>query len=274
MTRRTLLWLVMAGVAAVFALPLVLMLLASMQPDQQSGSAEAAAASLAAAKDNYARVLLDPAADMVGAFRNSLRVAMLSVLGMTFSSAIVAYAFARLRWPGRDACFAVVLATMMIPFPVIMAPTYLVFKKMGLIGTLTPLWLPAWFGGAFSIYLLRQFFLSIPKELDEAARLDGCSEFGVFARIILPTSVPALAVVALLQFVASWNDFLGPLLFLNHQETYTLALALHMFQSQHGGVGWNMTMTATAITIAPVLIVFAFAQRAITEGIGTQGMTE
>lgn len=277
---RVVLWLVMAAVVAVFAAPLALMLVASSQPDERSGlaavgpGAGGSSGLLADAVHNYARVLRDPAVDMPGALRNSLRVALLSVVGMTLSSAVVAYGFARLRWPGRDACFGVVLATMMIPFPVIMAPTYLVFKKLGMIGSLTPLWLPAWFGGAFSIYLLRQFFLSIPRELDEAARLDGCSEFGVFARVIVPTSVPALAVVALLQFVSSWNDFLGPLLFLNHQETYTLALALHMFQSQHGGVGWNLTMAATALTIAPVVAVFVLAHRAITDGIGTQGMVE
>lgn len=277
---RIVLWLVMAAATAIFAAPLALMLVASAQPDERSGLAEVVAGPrggaglLTNAVRNYERVLRDPAVDMTGALRNSLRVALLSVVGMTISSAAVAYGFARLRWPGRDACFGVVLATMMIPFPVIMAPTYLVFKNLGLIGTLTPLWLPAWFGGAFSIYLLRQFFMSIPRELDEAARLDGCSEFGVFARVIVPTSVPALAVVALLQFVSSWNDFLGPLLFLNHQETYTLALALHMFQSQHGGVGWNLTMAATALTIAPVVAVFVFAHRAITDGIGTQGMVE
>lgn len=283
---RTVLWLIMASVAAVFAAPLALMVLASAQPDERSGLADVrggeqggdgvggAIGLLSSAANNYGRVLRDPAVDMPGALRNSLRVALLSVAGMTISSAVVAYGFARLRWPGREACFAVVLATMMIPFPVIMAPTYLVFKQLGMIGTLMPLWLPSWFGGAFSIYLLRQFFTSIPRELDEAAKLDGCTEFGVFLRIVIPTSVPALAVVALLQFVSSWNDFLGPLLFLNHQETYTLALALHMFQSQHGGVGWNLTMAATALTIAPVVAVFVFAHRAITDGIGTQGMVE
>ena len=114
--------------------------------------------------------------------------------------------------------FLLVLATMMIPFPVLMAPLYVLFKHLGWIGSFKPLWVPAWFGGAFSIFLLRQFYLTIPRAIDEAAMLDGCSRFGVFRRMILPLSRPALVVVALFQFIASWNDFVGPLLFLNHQE--------------------------------------------------------
>lgn len=206
--------------------------------------------------------------------RNSLVVSVLSVAGMVASSAVVAYGFSRLRWRGRDATFAVVLATMMIPFTVIMAPQYLLFKHLGWIGTFRPLWVPAWFGGGYSIFLLRQFFLGIPRELDEAARLDGCSHWGVFRHVILPLSRPALVTVALLQFIATWNDFAGPLVFINHESQYTAALGLQMYQTQHTTTPWNLVMTASLIVIAPVMAVFLAAQRALIRGVSTQGLKE
>ena len=191
---------------------------------------------------------------------------------MVISSSIVAYGFARIRWRGRNTLFVVVLATMMIPFPVLMAPLYIVFRHLGWIGTFKPLWVPAWFGGAFSIFLLRQFFLSIPRQLDEAAMLDGCSHFGIFRQIILPLSKPALAVVVLFQFVATWNDFVGPLIFLNHQEQYTLALGLYMYQSQQGATPWNLLMAASCLVVLPVLVVFLLTQRTFLQGITTRGI--
>lgn len=216
---------------------------------------------------NFVGVWNSPLADFPTYLRNSLIVVVLSVTGMVASSAIVAFGFSRLTWPGRDALFVLVLATMMVPFAALMAPSYLLFKQLGWIGTLAPLWAPAWCGGAFSIFLLRQFFLGVPREIDEAAMIDGCSPAGVFARMILPLSRPALALVALLQFVASWNDFLGPLVFLNHEETYTLPLGLQMFQQQHGGAPWNLVMMATLLIIAPVAMVFLLAQRAFLQGV-------
>jgi multiple sugar transport system permease protein len=223
---------------------------------------------------NYSDVLNSPVADFRQYLRNSLVVSTLSVVGMTISSAIVAYGFSRIRWRGRDATFMLVLATMMIPFTVIMAPQYLLFKHLGWIGSLRPLWVPAWFGGAFSIFLLRQFFMGIPRELDEAARLDGCSHWGTFRHVILPLARPALVVVALLQFIGTWNDFAAPLVFLNHQEKYTAALGLHMYQTEHTTTPWNLVMAASVMVIAPVLIVFLLAQRALIEGVATQGLKE
>jgi multiple sugar transport system permease protein len=223
---------------------------------------------------NYKDVLDSPVADFGLYIHNSMVVATLSVVGMVFSSAIVAYGFSRIRWRGRDATFVVVLATMMIPFTVIMMPQYLLFKHLGWIGSLRPLWVPAWFSGGFSIFLLRQFFMGIPRDLDEAARLDGCSHPGIFWHVILPLARPALAVVALLQFIATWNDFASPLVFLNHEEKYTAALGLQMFQSQHSGVPWNQVMAASVLVIAPVLIVFLLAQRALIRGVATQGLKE
>lgn len=203
---------------------------------------------------------------------NTLLVAGLGCVGAVLSNAIIAYGFARIRWRGRDALFAVVLATMMVPFPVLMVPLYGVFQKLGWIGTLQPLWVPAFFGSAFNIFLLRQFFRTIPEELSEAARIDGCSEWGIFWRIMLPLSKPALAVVALFHFLWAWNDFTGPLLFLTRKHTFTLALALQNYQSQSGGVQWHLLMAASAVVVLPIVVLFFFAQKTFIKGIATTGI--
>ncbi len=204
--------------------------------------------------------------------RNTLIVALLSVGGMVLSSSIAAYGFARIRFPGRDILFAICLATMMIPFPVLMVPQYLLFKQLGWIGTTIPLWGPAWFGSAFNVFLLRQFFVGIPYELEEAALLDGCSRWGVFWRIMLPLARPALTVVALLHVLYVWNDLVGPLIFLSRPETYTLALGLQFLQSRSGDTPWNELMAAATLIVVPVLILFLFAQRAFIRGVATSGL--
>jgi multiple sugar transport system permease protein len=204
-------------------------------------------------------------------FANTVIVCVLGVIGAVFSNALVAYGFARLKWRGRDAFFALTLATMMVPFPVLMVPLYGIFKELGWIGTLLPLWVPAWFGGAFNIFLMRQFFRTIPEELSEAARIDGASEWRIFWRIILPLSKPVLAVVALFHFLYAWNDFLGPLLYLTRRPTYTLALALQQYQSQQGGVQWHHLMAASAVVILPVVVLFFFTQKTFVRGVATTG---
>ncbi|HEU5078911.1 MAG TPA: carbohydrate ABC transporter permease [Opitutaceae bacterium] len=202
---------------------------------------------------------------------NSLIICVFGVAGTVVSNAIIAYGFARIQWKGRDAFFALTLATMMVPFPVLMVPLYSVFKAFGWIGTLLPLWVPAWFGSAFNIFLMRQFFLGIPEELSEAARIDGCSEWRIFWRIILPLSKPVLATAALFHFLYAWNDFMGPLLYLTRKETFPLSLALQSFQSQVGGVEWHYLMAASAVTTLPVIILFFFAQKTFIRGIATTG---
>ena len=155
---------------------------------------------------------------------------------------------------------------------------FIVFRFIGdytpiqILGTFKPLWLPAWFGNAFCIFLLRQFFLTIPDELGEAARIDGCSEWGIFWRIVLPLSRPALAVVALLTFMSSWNNFQGPLIFLQSPQQYTLALGLQTFQSQQNGTDWNLLMAASLLVMLPVLVLFIITQRFFVEGIATTGI--
>jgi multiple sugar transport system permease protein len=203
---------------------------------------------------------------------NTLFVSVVGCVGAVLANAIIAYGFARLRWRGRDALFAMTLATMMVPFPVLMVPLYGVFKTLGWIGSLKPLWVPAFFGSAFNIFLMRQFFRTIPEELSEAARIDGCSEWMIFWRIILPLSRPVLMVVGLFHFLWAWNDFLGPLLFLTRRHTFTVALALQNYMSQAGGVQWHHLMAATVVMVAPIIVLFFFTQRTFIKGIATTGL--
>ncbi|MCU0315671.1 MAG: carbohydrate ABC transporter permease [Fimbriimonadaceae bacterium] len=204
--------------------------------------------------------------------RNTIIICFLVVAGTVISNSIVGYSFARLKWPGRDLAFALTLATMMIPFPILMVPLFGLFKELGWIGTFRPLWVGSFFAGAFNIFLLRQFFRTIPFELSEAAKLDGCSEWNIFTQVILPLAKPALAVVALFSFLGTWNDFLGPLLYLQSQETFTLALGLRSYQSQNGGTDWNLVMAASCMVIAPVIILFFFAQKTFIQGIAATGL--
>ncbi len=204
--------------------------------------------------------------------RNSIILCILTVIGTVISSSVVAYGFARVNWKGRDLLFLFVLGTMMIPFPVTMVPLYGLFRDLGFIGSLKPLWVPTFFGSAFNIFLLRQFYLTIPKELSEAARIDGCSEFAIFLRVILPLAKPAVTVVALFQFLYAWNDFLGPLIYLTDQKDFTLALGLQFFQSQQGGTQWHYLMAASALVLLPVLVLFFFTQRTFIEGVSMSGL--
>lgn len=204
--------------------------------------------------------------------RNTLIVCVLGVIGTVLSSSLVAYSLARIPWRGRGVLFAITLATMMIPFPVLMVPLYTLFKTFGWIGTLLPLWVPMALGTGFNIFLLRQFFLTIPRDLSEAARIDGCSEFGIYWRIILPLSKPALAVVALFHFLFSWNDFMGPLLYLTRESTYTLSLGLQHFQSSHGGVDWSSLMAMSTLICLPIIVLFFFTQKTFIKGIATTGI--
>ena len=284
--RRLAGYLTLAVIACAWAAPFVWMLSTSIKPEElalspdvgllpdlgANGWVDQVRALARQAGENYGGVLTSSSADFPTYYRNSIIVAFASATLMTLSSAFVAYGFARVNWRGRELAFAVVLGTMMVPFTVVMAPQYLLFKHLGLIGSLLPLWLPSAFGGAFSIFLLRQFFAQVPRELDEAARIDGCGHLGIFLRVLLPNATPALAAVFLLQFVAAWNDFVGPLVFLNHQEQYTLALGLQMYQSSHGGTPWSLLMAACVLTVGPVLLVFALFQRAFTESVATRGL--
>lgn len=204
--------------------------------------------------------------------RNTIYVTVLAVIGSVISNSLVAYSFARTEWKGRELLFGLTLATMMIPGPVLMVPMYALMKEFGWIGTFRPLWVPSFFGGAFNIFLLRQFLKTIPMELSEAAKIDGASEFRTFLDVVIPLARPALTVIAIFTFMWAWNDFMGPLLYLTDQETFTLSMGLQFFQSQHTGTPWNLLMAASLIVIVPVIIVFFFAQRVFIEGIATTGL--
>ncbi len=204
--------------------------------------------------------------------KNTLVLCFLTVIGTVFSSAMAAYGFSRIEWRGRNKVFVVALATMMVPFPVVMVPLYCLFRALGWIGTLRPLWVGSFCAGAFNVFLLRQFFMTIPKDLSDAARVDGCSEFRIFWQIILPLSRPALMVVGLFQFMGTWNDFLGPLIYLTDQQDFTLALGLQFFQSQHGGTEWHYLMAASSLVALPIIALFFFTQRTFIEGISMTGL--
>lgn len=271
-------WMALLLVAALFVMPLVWMIATSVKPEVQAASQEIALLPSPPsilpqqAKDNYTTVWNDSTVQFPLYLRNTLIVAVLSVAGMTLSSAVVAYGLSRVRWRGRGAAFGIILATMMIPFPVLMVPLFVIFRELGWNGTLSPLWIPAWFGGAYNIFMLRQFFLGIPRELDEAARIDGMGHIGIFWRVILPLSRPALVVVALFHFVYVWNDFLQPLIFLHHRDTYTLALGLQLYQSQAGQTPWNLLMAASTMVVLPVLLVFVISQGSLVKGISGEGL--
>ncbi len=202
---------------------------------------------------------------------NTLQVTVLSILGTLLGSSMVAYGFARLRFPGRDALFVVLLATMMLPQAVTMMPVFLIYRWLGWIDTLKPLWVPAFFGSAFNIFLLRQFFLGIPTELEDAAKIDGCSYLGIFWRIMLPQIKPALAALTIMAFMGAWNDFRNPLIYISSPEKETLAYALQLYQTSHGGEP-GLLMAASTLVMLPVLGLFFFTQRYFIQGITLTGI--
>ncbi|SCY79212.1 carbohydrate ABC transporter permease [Alkaliphilus peptidifermentans] len=205
-------------------------------------------------------------------FLNTIIITAGNLAGVLISSSICAYSFARLRWRGRNIVFAVLMASMMLPSAVTLIPTFIGWRMLGLIDTFFPLILPAWFGGgAFNIFLLRQFYMGIPKELDEAALMDGATHFQIFTRIILPLSKPALIVVGLFTFLNTWNDFFNPLIYLNSNKNFTVALGLQSFQSMYG-TQWNLLMAASTVVVIPVIIVFLIGQKYFIEGITLTGI--
>ena len=204
---------------------------------------------------------------------NSVWIVVLSVVGQVLSCSMAAYAFARLRWPGREVVFGLVLATMMLPTMVVMVPQFLIFKSLGWYNTLLPLWAPAFVGTPFFIFLLRQFMLGVPRELEEAARIDGCSWWGIYWRIMLPLMKPALAAVAIFTFMNAWNEFMAPLIYLNDQRLYPLPLGLFVFRGAHQfQANFNMLMAASTLMTLPVIAIFFLAQRYFIEGVTLTGM--
>ncbi len=205
-------------------------------------------------------------------YGNTMHVTVNNMAADVISGAIVAYGFSRFRARGREVLFIIMLATLMIPYVTRLVPEYLLFAHLNMVNTLLPLMIPPWFGSAFNIFLLRQFFMSIPKDLDESARVDGAGPIRTFFWVLLPQIKAALAVVAISSFTFNWNDFLRPLIYLNSQDMQTAAVALAGFQAVYGGTPYNLLMAATLVNLIPVLLVFFVAQRYFIQGIVISGV--
>jgi len=203
--------------------------------------------------------------------RNTLFLCAVNVVGTVLSSSLVAYGLSRIPWKGRHALFALLISTMILPSQVTMVPLFALFKWLGWVDTYLPLTVPAFLGNAFFVFLLRQFFLTIPNDLSEAARLDGCSEFTTYWRVMLPLATPALATVGLFTFMNTWNDFLGPLIYLFDERKSTLSVGLAMFSSQYGSF-WGQLMAVSTLMIIPILVMFFFTQRTFIQGIAMSGI--
>lgn len=202
---------------------------------------------------------------------NTVFVTALNIVGVIFSSSLVAFSFARLRWPGRDILFVIMLSTMMLPAAVTLIPVFLIFKHLGWVDTLRPLWIGSYFAAPFNVFLLRQFFLTIPLDLEDAAKIDGCSYLRIYWSIMMPLVKPALAALTIMAFLGSWNNFMGPLIYISSPEKMTLAYALRLFQSAHSSE-YGMLMAAATMVMLPVLLVFFFTQRYFIQGITLTGM--
>jgi ABC-type glycerol-3-phosphate transport system permease component len=224
--------------------------------------------------DNYVEIFRQ--APLGTFFLNTVVVTVLSMLGAVVSASLVAYGFSRFRFPGRDILFMVLLSTMMLPGQVTMIPVFLVYKWLGWLDTLKPLIVPSWFGGgAFAIFLFRQFFLTIPRELDEAATIDGANSLWIFARILVPLSKPVFITMGIFSFLGSWNDFFGPLIYLNTTEKFTLALGLQYFArivTTGGEPTEGLMMAASMVMTLPCLLVFVFLQRYWVSGVVMSGL--
>jgi multiple sugar transport system permease protein len=271
--ERAGLYLVIVVLAFFFALPFIWMASSSLKDDPQTYHVPPIWIPNPLRWANYPEVLTS--LPFGHYFLNTMTVALPTMAGVLVSSALAAYGFSRIRWRGRDALFFICLATMMLPFQVRMIPLFITFRQLGWINTFLPLIVPPLFGDAYFIFMLRQFFMTIPSELSDAAKVDGCSELGIFTGIILPLSKPALAVVALFQFMWAWNDYLEPLIYLNDETMFTIALGLQLLRASTQAVSrlvWPYLMAASTATLLPILIIFFFTQRTFVEGISVTGI--
>jgi multiple sugar transport system permease protein len=256
------------AVAAMFLMPLLFVVLTALMSNRQALSAEVWPETFQ--WSNFTRVFR--VIPLVRYTWNTTQIAVLSSVGVILSCVPVAYALSRMKWRGRQAAFVVILSTLMLPFQVTVVPLYIIFVRFGWIPSLKPLIVPAFFADAFSIFLLRQFFLTIPQELSDAARVDGASEFQIMTKVVVPLAKPAIAAVGLFNFLYHWNDFFGPLLYLGGDpELWTLAIGLAQFRMQHA-VEWNLMMTASVLFMVPVIVLFFLSQRVFVEGVTLTGV--
>jgi ABC-type glycerol-3-phosphate transport system permease component len=267
--RRWLLLALLWGVALLFLIPLLWMLSSSLKPTWQIFETPPRWLPDPPRWENYREALTTLPFGLY--LRNTTVITLLTIVGHLLSCTLVAYAFARLRAPGRDTLVVVMLATLMLPYPVTMTPLYVIFHRLGWINTFLPLTVPAFLGSPFYIFLLRQFFLTIPRDFEDAARIDGANIVQILAWVIVPMVAPALATVTLFTFQASWNDFLAPLIYLQRPDLYTVTLGLQFFRSTYT-TNWAYLMAASLATMLPVIAVFFAAQRYFLAGISLAGI--
>lgn len=261
--------LALMAVGAVFLLPLLWMVSTSLKTNRQIFVYPPQWIPNPVIWRNYSEVFYY--APFLLYFRNTLIIVTLTILGTSISSSLVAYGFARLNGPGKNILFLIMLSSMMLPYMVWMVPLYVLFTRIGWVDTFYPLTVPAFFGNPLYIFLLRQFFMGIPRDLEDAAKIDGCSYLRIYWQIMLPLVKPALATVAVFSFLNAWNDFLGPLLYLQSPDSYTIAVGLQVFLTQHGA-DWALLMAASTMAVIPVIIVFFFAQKQFIQGIVLTGL--
>jgi multiple sugar transport system permease protein/sn-glycerol 3-phosphate transport system permease protein len=260
-------YLVMAALAVIFLAPLAWMFTASLRPENKVLEMPPAFIPTDFQWENYREVW-----DVIPRYLfNSVKLAMISVIGVPFVASLAGYAFARLRFRGRDVAFSILLSTLMVPGIVTLIPLYIIYREVGWVDTHYPLWVPRVLHSVFAVFLLRQFFLQIPQDLEDAARLDGASTFEIYWRIMLPQVTPALAAVAIFAFLDSWNDLFGPLIFLNSADLQTLPVALKLFQGEFFSQ-ISVLMAGATISIIPVTIVFLAAQKYFLRGIVLTGL--
>jgi multiple sugar transport system permease protein len=270
--KNILIYFLLIVVALFFILPFVWIISTSLKGDTQIFAIPPVWIPEVFHWENYAKVF--ERMPFLTYLQNSVFISAVTITGTVLSSSLVAYAFGCLTWPGRNALFIFVIATMMLPMQVTMIPLFVLFKEIGWLNTFKPLTVPAFFGGgAFSIFLLRQFFLTIPKDLLDSARIDGCSEFRIYWSIVLPLAKPALATVAILTFMFTWNDFMGPLIYLSDKMKGTLALGLGMFVGQHV-TEWSLLMAASVLMMLPMIAIFFFFQKYFIQGFTMSGLKE
>ena len=255
------------ALSILFCLPFLWLVLTSLKPP--ANVFDAAWVPANPTLDNYRDVFrLAPVSTWL---KNSLLISVLGVVTVVFSSSLIAFGFARLRFHGRRYLFGLVIATYMVPSAITMVPTFLIWNKLGFVGTFVPLWASNLFGSAFYIFMLRQFFLTIPQDLVDAARLDGASYFRIYWSIMLPLLKPALAAVAVFEFQAKWNDFLVPLIYLNKPSMYTMSLGRGTFRSEYE-TQWSLLMAASVVFTVPMIVLFFLAQRYFVTGVVSSGI--
>jgi ABC-type glycerol-3-phosphate transport system permease component len=270
---RASLYLFVLTFGLVFAVPLYWAVQTSLKAERELYYFPPSLAPAVPQWQNYVNVVNRVPIDLW--YANTATIAVLNVIGATASGLVVAYAFARFRWPGRDLVFLLTLGTMMFPSQITLIPTFILFKNLGWINTLYPLIVPAFFGGgAFTIFLLRQFIMSLPRELDEAAVIDGASYHRVLLDVIIPLTKPAIATAAIIHFIAAWNDFLDPLIYLNKPTMMTLAVGMRWFQTipETGVREDHFLMVVVVLTALPCIVLFFLAQRYFVQGIVMSGI--